>query len=297
MLSPAADTNAAPPGRNLAISPSILVIILRGETRESDPHVARLQEYFATQPIFRVKMSKLSTNAGQATNVGNTGHNECQVITRVFDYITNSKYHNMPSLIIKDSSLIRISADKFTRIVERITAGVSRTDLFYLCVWNDKCNRQTSLAEVEEWDDDTTSWHRSVHPTSTQAIIYTPRARQVITSKLRLLNAETHDLGSVLNDMIIKRTLTNAIVDPNIVDFDMALITSNRNYERRNRCLTTPILTDVPEQEGMAGAIILIVLVFAVIIIAYIVMRRLTRRPLAGAYGNMAQQATILPAS
>lgn len=305
---------------NSAPSPvQVLVLILRGESRDSDPHVARLKACFAAEPMFRVKTSKETL----------LNHNECHIMTQVFKYLAASKYRRLPTLIIKDSSLIRVSPSKLARQISAMLRIANRVDVYYLCVWNDKCNRQKTLydgtlpprgnAGTEEnikvaptahphsqrsiADESSTNTlsslpslpvsayssystsspplrvHTSIHPTATQAIIYTPRARELVAAKLHTLPPKVHDLGTVLNGMIQERTLLSAVIDPNVVDFDMDLAVTNRDYEKRNRCSTVPILNDQPAADGVTGVIVLLVLIFVFAVMIYIIFRRLAPSP------------------
>ena len=146
-----------------------------------------------------------------------------------------------------DNKEVENNSDTFDDIDDEIIGGMKRriklaleraneADLFFLCKWNDACNKYTDVEGGNNVNyGSSLKW--SVQPTATQAIMYTATARDYIRDHL---SKSIIPLGDTLNINIAKGDLLATVFVPNIIDFDIELATSNEDYNKLNECAPVP---------------------------------------------------------
>jgi hypothetical protein len=140
-----------------------------------------------------------------------------------------------------------------------------QADLFFLCKWNDACNKQT---DIEGNIDHGSKLKWSVQPTATQAIMYTPSSRNYIRTSLMTANIT---LSELLNTNISQGKLMATVFVPNIIDFDVDLAISNNDYAKLNEC--APVPTNTENNNNVAPVIWFMVLIILMILVAWMLIQ------------------------
>lgn len=141
----------------------------------------------------------------------------------------------------------------------------SDADLYFLCKWQDMCDKHKNVEGIDSIDHGSTlKW--SVHPSATQAIMYTPTSRDYFTN---LLSNTNMSYSSLLNHEIENGNILATVFMPNIIDFDSSLATSNQDYLKLNEC--APVQTTT--SSSFTPLIWFIVLVVIILLIAWSLMQ------------------------
>ena len=249
---------------------SVLVIILKCETRKCDKNIDNLKLLFSN-PYFIVEICEVPEQLDKddkndmikILNYVNTGP---YLLDEEGIYQPQNWWKELPTIIIKDSSVSHLTSENnIYGIKHRIKTSLEhakKADLFYLCKWNDSCEKQR---DVENYPDKTLKW--SVKPTATQAIMYTKKTRDYISDQLETSNM---NLGELLNSNIHKSKLLAVVFNPNLIDYDINLAVSNSDYNKMNECDPT-VNTQVTDNNNTY--ILIIVLIIIVIIAAWFIIR------------------------
>jgi len=276
---------------------SVLVIILQCETKSCDNNINNLKWIFS-DPYFIVQI--LSIDA-PSTIPFNKTLNQSQYLENFFmqkslTYASEGPYFlnqhkiltpqywwkNLPCIIIKDSSISNITPIGTTSLShtsseDNIIIGMknrikialeraSNADLFFLCKWNDACNKYIDVADSPKSPESSLKW--SVQPTSTQAIMYKPSSRDYIIKSLSTINIP---LSDILNTNISQGHLLATVFVPNLIDFDIDLATSNDDYHKLNEC--APIPSSTTTSSNTSSIIWLIIIIIAVILVAWFLIQ------------------------
>lgn len=242
---------------------SILVIILKGETKACDNNVNNLKWVFS-DPYFTIQVVAVepppnippNTPLTEQEYISNYTMRKALTYAAEGPYVANSSgvlepqfaWTNLPCIIVKDSSVSNITPSGITNVehtdpaddviggmqnrIEVALARAPQADLYFLCHWLDACNRLTDVTGVGSIDHGSTlKW--SVQPTATQAIMYKPASRDYIREALI---SATVPLTSLLNTYVGQGTLLAVVFVPNIIDFDINLATNNNDYLKLNEC-------------------------------------------------------------
>ncbi len=170
-----------------------------------------------------------------------------------------------PAIIVKETSTSTLQ-DPY-RMAERIREVVTKRtneDLVYLCRWDDNCNQQGLLNNA--------GIRRVTRPTSTQAIMFWPNARD-LTLKLCADRSQQYSIGVLLNDLVAQGKLVAAAFDPNLIDFDLDLARNESEYAKGNRCRLSQNQTEKPKQAtktGSALVVLLIALLAILVVVGYL---------------------------
>lgn len=253
---------------------SVLVIILKCETRKCDKNIENLKLLFSDQ-YFVVEVCEVPEQLDDK-NKDKDNYN----MKKILNYINNGPYllnqesiyepqywwKELPTIIIKDSSVSHLTPDNNVHgIKHKIKTALEKAnnaDLFYLCKWNDSCEKHR---DVENFPDKTLKW--SVKPTATQAIMYTKKTREYITEQLE--NSDV-TLGELLNSHINKCKLSATVFTPNLIDYDINLAVSNSDYNKLNEC-DPAINTQTTTNNNTY--ILIIILIILIIIVAWFIIR------------------------
>jgi hypothetical protein len=273
---------------------SVLVIILKCDKKLKETNVNNLKwvfsdPYFITQvkmfepkPLVDANDTPILTNP----NIAYT-ENYCmyQALTYAAEgpYIINADgsitkeglWTNLPVIIVKDNSVSNITPSGITNSSQdKIIGGMKNriqialqkaqsADLYYLARWNDNCAKNTLVAGTESIDKGS-SLQWTIQPTATQAIMYTPKSRDIVSNALCTM-ASNISLSDYLNSSIYDRKFVATAFVPSIISFDTNLSTSQTDYNKLNECFPTP--TDKPTTTNN-NLIWLIVVLLLVILVA-----------------------------
>ena len=254
---------------------SVLVIILKCETRKCDKNIDNLKLLFSDK-YFIVEICEVPE---QLDIINEDKNEDNHNMKKIFNYINNGPYllnqegiyegqnwwKDLPVIIIKDSSVSHLTPENSVHgIKHKIKTALDKAknaDLFYLCKWNDSCEKHR---DIEGHPDKTLKW--SVKPTATQAIMYTKKTREYISEKL-----ETSDvsLGELLNSDINKSKLLATVFTPNLVDYDINLAISNSDYSKMNEC--DPAVNTQTTTNNNTLLLVVIMIILIIIVACFII--------------------------
>jgi hypothetical protein len=239
---------------------SVLVIIVTGGTRGSDPNISNLTKAF-NDPYFELQVLPVVPPPGVTDK--NLIENYVMQSTLTFAATGNSGvWANLPVIVVKDNSVTNItSAGMRERISTSLIAGAD-AGLCFLCKWDDACEKFQSV-EGGDAINGGSSLKLSKQPTATQAIMYRPATRDKVRSDLATLMG---NMGIYLNSLITNGSETATVFVPNIIDFDIDLATTNSDFAKLNEC--APLTAPPPPPQNMYYAFLwflaLLILVFLV---------------------------------
>lgn len=227
-------------------SASVLVIILHCETRSCDKNIENLKWIFS-DPYFNVQVYNISKPHKLLTSYNFIEYDmmkKALLFSANGPYIEENKkshpqyqWKDMPVLIIKDSSVCNMGPSKIDYdggITHRIKTALEKTsgaDLFYLCKWNDMCDLYSDAYPSE--DEFFLKW--SLRPNGTQSILYLPKTRDIIIEEMSK-EKEYITIGDLLSKKISKGELKAAVFVPNLIDYDINLATSKKDFNKLNEC-------------------------------------------------------------
>lgn len=274
---------------------SVLVIILQCETRPCDENISNLKWVFS-DPYFTVQVCSVDppqTNMTVSKTLTHDQYMENYRMRKALTYAAEGPYipktsnplspnlygtlepkywwSKIPVIIVKDSSISNVvpgdnaSIGGMKRRIKVALEKAQQADLFFLCKWNDACNKHT---DIEGNIDHGSKLKWSVQPTATQAIMYTPSSRNYIRTSLMTSNISFSEL---LNTNISQGKLMATVFVPNIIDFDVDLATSNADYAKLNECAPVPTNTD--NNNNVAPVIWFIILIILMILVAWMLIQ------------------------
>lgn len=245
---------------------SILVVIIKKTTRNCDNNIANLKRLFSDK-IFNIQVCEIDRVIDNSEspdidkcNLENYDMLKALMFAKEGPYIfdaaenkilTGCWWTNLPCIIIKDSSVSLMSCHE---IKERILYGLSKAKLLFLTHWTDLCEKYESINEYLKW---------SVHPTATQAILYTPEMRDLV---LEELPKSGKNLSAYLNACLASYKLKGAVYVPNLIDFDINLATDNADFAKANACLQTIDNTQNSTTNTIAWIVVFIILLLLVVV-------------------------------
>lgn len=251
---------------------SVLVIIVKHETREGDDNINQLKRLFS-DPYFTVQV----LNINIPKNIVGKSRVENYLMYKALTYASEGPYflnsdgdlepkfwwETIPVIIIKDSSVSNLTSKEMKKRISSAIKKSDEVDLFFLCKWNDSCEQYINVLENNHFGSKL-KW--SKRPTSTQAIMYTPKSREFIRKEL--LNSNV-PLSDILNSNIFKGTLKATVFVPNLIDFDIDLASSKEDYYKLNEC-STPRNKENNHRNIIIWILVLIALV---IIVAWVIIQ------------------------
>lgn len=272
---------------------SVLVIILQCETKPSDQNIDNLKWVFS-DPFFTVKVCSVEPpkNIPMMKTMTPTQYLENYYMWKVLTYAAEGPYSmsengnvysnkwwkSTPCVIVKDSSVCNInpifpthlkkergfSCGMKTRIKTALEKATT-ADLHFLCKWSDNCVKYKDVAGTQNMGS-SLKW--STKPTSSQAVLYTPRARDFIKEKL--ISAVT-PIGDIFNYYISKSMISATAFVPNIIDYDINLATSEADYSKLSECDTKNNATSSTSQSQWIwfGVLVITILIIAILLTVY----------------------------
>lgn len=276
---------------------SVLVIILQCETKGCDVNINNLKWIFS-DPYFIVQVcvvdpppiTSIPSTLSKAEYLENYCMRKALLYASEGPYLENDNnrqlnqfnspqylWNKLPCIIVKDSSVSNITPEGYSinngdeskyigGMKDRIQVALDKAkqaDLFYLCKWNDQCSKYKDVSGVGSINHGSTlKW--SISPSGTQAIMYTPTARDFVQNALI---TSTVSLGILLNNYIAKGQLLATVFVPNIIDFDMDLATSNNDYFKLNECAPPPTTTTTTR--NVTSLLWFIIIIAIILLIAW----------------------------
>lgn len=271
---------------------SVLVLILQVGTKSCDANITNLKwvfsdTYFAVQVCYVPPPPDIpsDTPLTESQYIENYTMRKALTFAAEGPYVANDQgvlipqyeWKNLPVLIILDTSVSNITpagttnqdypdnpSDKIIGgMPNRITTALNQqADIYFLCVWNDVCDRYTDVDNTRSIDHGSSlKW--TLQPTSTQAVLYPPATRDLIRSELVTAAVS---LSALLNGQIQQGQLLALAFVPNIVNFDIGLATSSSDFTKLNQC--APVISSSTASNSSA-IIWFILIVLAVMLVAW----------------------------
>lgn len=253
-------------------TPSVLVLIVKGDTRPCDKNIDKLQilfseSYFSVQvcSVEEPKEFPVHKTLSRAQYLENYTTRKLLTYAAEGPYVDNIAqrlWTNLPVLIVRDNSSSHISATTMYQHIITALQTVPTADLFFLCKWQDSCHKYTAvtssaLSTFLKW---------SMQPTATQAVIYRPQARDYFCETL--LTAAI-PLSKVINNTITQKKFKAIVFTPNIIDFDVGLATSNDDFNKLNQCLA---VTEDSTSINWVNVAWFIVVLIAMILVGWLII-------------------------
>jgi hypothetical protein len=146
-------------------------------------------------------------------------------------------------IYVKDSSISSASSDVVRDVV--LTAlDRPEWDLLYMSKWLDKCNLHTNRVNVEGRN---ISLVKTVNPKGIQAIMFSPRAIEILLGKRPLptqaMLTFNSSVSDVLNQAVSENWLTALATEPNLFHVDPALIRDPTELSKTHNCEVPGALT------------------------------------------------------
>lgn len=251
----------------------VLVLIIRCETKDNNNNIQQLEKifkspYFVTQVIDIETLNDYNVNT-LPTHKHPDRDMEKFYMKKALDYSAEGPYvrnefgtieshyswTNLPVLVIKDSSIAL--ASHISDHIQKVMNAETTADLYFLSTWNDKCSKYTDVTDLSA-----VKWTQQ--PTSCQAVIYRPEARDRIRSRV---DEFRQSFGELLNSQIQFKKLTAVAFIPNLIGFDINLATANSDYQKLNAC--TAVSSSDDESSNMTAYLWIIVLTVIIVFIAW----------------------------
>lgn len=188
-------------------------------------------------------------------NIDNIKHhlhgNNIIILNKEYEYALHyakKHYCNEPCLIIQDSSIIQFNIQHYLDTLLNIDA-----DLYFLCTWNDDCNKYTSVNHYNYL-----MWTNS--SCADQAILFNPSGRDYILEALKCKKLK-HALSDCSKD------LKAIAVLPNIVHVDFNLITSNKDLKKLNLVYVEKEIKQPSNTNNVAWIILIIIFILLLVLL------------------------------
>jgi hypothetical protein len=246
---------------------SVLVLIINSETRACNNNLDIIKRLFS-DVYFTVQVCSVAEpkEFPEHKTLTRAQYLENYNIRKVLAYAAEGPYDNgesqrwwtdLPVIIVKDSSVSHLTMEHITQHISTALKSAS-SDLFFLCSWQDACHKYRDVqGTLLKW---------STKPSATQAIMYTPRARDHIRKVL--LTSDT-PFSNLLNNTVAQKKLSATVFVPNLIDFDINLATSNEDFNKLNACMAA---TDTNSSVDWSIAIWFIVMLILIILVAWAII-------------------------
>jgi len=148
-----------------------------------------------------------------------------------------------PVLVISDKIITHASAEKIRTVIDR-ALNVGDFDLLYLTKFMDRCQLMTKVEKQQE-----TTLMRTLSPEGTDAILYTPEARDIVLGLRKMSNGQRFtiktNLSHDLQQQIYNGNLKALCTMPNLFTYDVAMNSStNQDFRKVNECQPVDLLPE-----------------------------------------------------
>lgn len=141
------------------------------------------------------------------------------------------------SILIKEESATTASPDSIASIVNS-AIHTTGWDICYLCKWNDDCSSHSDKMHIA---GSTTTIARTYYPSGIQALLFSPKGRDILRSEKKLIDGTlfkytSGSLSDILRNYIAERKIIADVVNPNLFEFDIAFAQSPMDYAKTHEC-------------------------------------------------------------
>jgi hypothetical protein len=275
----------------------VLVIILQCETKACDKNVSNLKWLFS-DPYFIVQVCSVDppVNIPKLKILTMNQYIENYYIKKALNYaaegpyiidsqdtIKNNKWWvNIPCIIVKDSSISNVAPASMKKRIQIALENTKDGDgdmiMIFLCKWSDNCNKYIDVNGATNIENGSSlKW--SIKPTSSQAVLYIPNARDFVRNKL---NNTTLPIGELFNTYINRGELKAAAFLPNIINYDINVATDETDYSKLNECMeqTSASTSTTSTSQWIWLFVIIIVLLVITVILSIFTSRRTIPPPM-----------------
>lgn len=149
----------------------------------------------------------------------------------------NSNYPDSYSLIIKDTSVTVSTADQIYQLLNQVTQQAG-WELFYLTKWLDRCDLYGIPQNVK---NKTYTFINTFSPNGFQAIMFSPKGRDVILGKIPMKNGKlfppvTQPIENQFNQNISNGNITAISTIPNLFEYDINQATTIADFQKGSMC-------------------------------------------------------------
>lgn len=207
---------------------SVLVYIIMTEDVPIEPNTNCLKALFS-DPYFIVEI----VTGKEEKNKKNINYLRNKTIE-----LAQKTDSSLYSISILDSSISSLSPTDMKSTIQTVI-DKSGTDLYYLCKWQDSCEKLQDVPGVEYINCNSVLKY-TFNPQGAQAVMYSPFARSVITGQTPMRNGQQFNTSisfpTALTQAVNSGGLTASTSVPNIVNFDIEQSTSNSDFAKLNEC-------------------------------------------------------------
>jgi len=235
----------------------VYILAEEGQNRNID----RLKELFSSD-IFDVKIINLD---GDTDLLG-----WCLEETNIY-------HPDRDVLYIRGNSVSNICKQKLEDIVTFINNKCNSFDLFYMCRWNDDCQK---MIDVKYYPFLDVHIGRTYSPQGLQAIYFSKKGRDIILGKLNThsgkklsLDYKIHE-DRILIDHIKKGDIVAHCVVNNIFNYDISSATKNSDFNKLSLCknMDNPDSDNEPQTNNL-NYIWFVLVVIIVIMFTFAIIR------------------------
>ncbi len=197
---------------------------------------------------------------------------------QVIDALENSSLHypHNYTIVIKDTSVTNSSSAEIASLV-MLAIDLNRNgrkkdnwELCYLCRWLDRCDLYKELAKM----DGVTKIVRTHSPLGLQAIMYSPKGRDIIIGRKRMKNGDFFTpieppLGDQINKEISLGNILAVCMVPNIFEFNVLLARTELDLFKLSDCRLSNNGTEEVPGVGIAPFLWFVIITVGLILVAW----------------------------
>lgn len=250
-------------GQSSKMTTRVIVYVLTSDSQL--PQAKRTVGLFQT-PFFDVKTATFTTDANKDQPISSAVELE-RIRQCLEDAATNNP--DKPVLIVKDTST---SAYPPAVIAAFVAAALNAQDwdLTYLSKYGDRCDL---YKERQPIGNTGVSLVQSTSPNGLQALLISPRGRDIILGRSKLPNGTVFSapagLNQAFNSLTQSGQLRSLSTDQNVINYDMSFAKQDSDYAKNNTC--------APPNSGwgsgaMAGGFLILILF--ILLLVFLFMRK-----------------------
>lgn len=172
-------------------------------------------------------------------------------------------------ILIKDTSVTAHSPEELANFVNELS-GMQGWDIFYFTRWGDRCDLYQDKKVV---GNNTVS--QSPGSNGFQAIMLTPKCRDILLQRTPLPNGKTFHMDGSLSNTLYKLAnsgqLRSFVVRENVFNFDKTLATSPADIAKLTQCANPESFQQTASGATWAWFLLIAIIV---IVLALILLRR-----------------------
>jgi len=188
---------------------------------------------------------------------------------------SRTQYPSAYVLIIKDTSITVSTSEQIYQLLNQATEQAG-WELFYLTKWLDRCDLYGIPQNVK---NKTYTFINTFSPNGFQAIMFSPRGRDVILGEIPMKNGKlfppvTQPIEIQLNSNIANGNIIAISTVPNAFEYDISLATNTADFEKANLCSDVSLTGGInqnggsgTEQTGMSFIWYVIIIIMVILIV------------------------------